>query len=1179
MKLKANIIRDGTSQRSRKLEALDPAYFSVEERTLADWMRYAQEFSSYLTYFNEQDQPDGDWSAFFAGDPDAIAEAIESLDLNDSDEKPSSTRTDILELISRPHFALFLTFLKLLQYPQQQFRELTQRRLDFYYRQILQLSEKEAIPDHAHIIFSLASRKKEELIAKGTRLSAGKDATGKELQYATDTDLYVNLAQVASVKTLSIDRVNEETQSITARTIAEAAPDKAIDLPQFQPFAKSASSDSSAQALGLAIAAPILQLQEGDRKITLTIHVATEKPFPDQIQLQDYLAVAISNDSGWLPLPIDQKQNTATISTDDSPTEPDASSHYHSTLQFVFTLDAAQPAITKIPDNTPSGIESPFPIIKVSLIDRKENKSKDKTLEILKGFLIEEVDIHVAVNNLDNLKLRNDRSVINPQNPFHLFTHQPRVNSAFYFYHPELVSKSLESLSMDLIWIDLPKDFSDYYATYTSCGLSPDISNDSFQANLGLFQNREWMDAETSQSLFTTEVISSSPESGQKTRLSFDQTSLTKLCITNVSRPEKLQNGVDPWKHNSYFRLKLQQTDFQHDIYPLVRQRIIEKQVELNAGINARKAQELKDLVTKTAEENWEKYLQIIREAQNEVRSNSDTSETNAATAPPEVSGESETTDGQNGTVASSSENKAESNSDMSGTNAAAAQAEVSGEEQELPTLPEAVNPPYTPQLKSITINYTASVAINLTEKEINTKLDNRSNETSAIKLFQLHPFGYEELPHPRELNDDIQSPYYLLPQYDDEGILYIGIRDLQAPQRLTLLFQMLPGSGRTDLRPPKIQWSYLRNNDWQQFEPKEILGDGTNNLLDSGIIHFVIPESATNQNNLLPAELHWIRATVSHNTVALPYILGIHTQAVAVTFVDRGNELSHLSQPLPANSIASFVKRNPKIATIEQRYNTFGGRPTEKSNLFYSRVSERLRHKRRAIASWDYERLVLEAFPEIYKVKCLTQAEQHLAPNAAQVTVVIIPRLHNTAPVLTFEPKASQSLLHEVEEFLRDYTSPFVKVLAKNPRYEQIKYRIGVRFRDGCDPSYYKDIINEELVSFLSPWATDDTSDISFSRSIHRSSISHFLDTKPYVDYVTNPELLEQLLLSSEHSSVMEAVYDSQLSHVARVKHVDSILVSAPSHRIDVITEADEQENIFEGIGYMILDLDFFVT
>ena len=46
-------------------------------------------------------------------------------------------------------------------------------------------------------------------------------------------------------------------------------------------------------------------------------------------------------------------------------------------------------------------------------------------------------------------------------------------------------------------------------------------------------------------------------------------------------------------------------------------------------------------------------------------------------------------------------------------------------------------------------------------------------------------------------------------------------------------------------------------------------------------------------------------------------------------------------------------------------------GRPAEDRQSLLTRPSARLRHKQRAASPWDYERLVLEAFPHVFKVKC----------------------------------------------------------------------------------------------------------------------------------------------------------------------------------------------------------------
>ncbi|NJM23335.1 MAG: hypothetical protein HC907_34215 [Richelia sp. SM1_7_0] len=339
------------------------------------------------------------------------------------------------------------------------------------------------------------------------------------------------------------------------------------------------------------------------------------------------------------------------------------------------------------------------------------------------------------------------------------------------------------------------------------------------------------------------------------------------------------------------------------------------------------------------------------------------------------------------------------------------------------------------------------------------------------------------------------------------------------------------------------------------------------------------IPEKATNKHQLLPSGLHWLRATVKENTTAIPDILDIKTQAMSATFVNQGNADEHFSKPLAANSIQGFVTRNPAIKTVQQPYTSFGGKPKENSRAFMMRVSERLRHKQRAIAPWDYERLVLEHFPQIYKAKCITSAAGSSHPNAAQVTVVVIPDISNTAPFFPLEPKAPFYLLKEIEAYLQKYTSPFVQIVVKNPRYERIKYRVGIRFRDGYEQGYYLNQLNKDIKRFLSPWAYEEQADITFGSSIHSSSLIYFIENRPYVDYVSNLKLIEQIGINAGSQGESDTYYRVNETNLAQVQHPDAILVSASEHIIDLIGTENYDEEDFEGIGYMIVGIDFLIS
>ena len=97
---------------------------------------------------------------------------------------------------ARPHVVLFLTFLELLQHAQTQLNDLTRRHLEFYYREALQLSAKQAVPDCVHVLVELADGQDPFLLPQGSLLAAGQDSQGADLFYQTEQDIFANRAKV-----------------------------------------------------------------------------------------------------------------------------------------------------------------------------------------------------------------------------------------------------------------------------------------------------------------------------------------------------------------------------------------------------------------------------------------------------------------------------------------------------------------------------------------------------------------------------------------------------------------------------------------------------------------------------------------------------------------------------------------------------------------------------------------------------------------------------------------------------------------------------------------------------------------------------------------------------------------------------------------------------------------------
>ena len=191
------VFRDGTSQAARRPVALDPSYVSVDERSIKDFLDFSASYAKTLNYYDLENHPAGDWSGFLGLDPEdqnAIAEIAAFVELPDKFAAPTYDR------YRRPHFALFLTFLKLLQQLQAQFNTFTRRHLEFYYRTVLQLAPKQSRPNQVHAVIELVDGQPDYLVPAGTLLAAGQDSGGADLFYATDGDILANQAKVASLK-------------------------------------------------------------------------------------------------------------------------------------------------------------------------------------------------------------------------------------------------------------------------------------------------------------------------------------------------------------------------------------------------------------------------------------------------------------------------------------------------------------------------------------------------------------------------------------------------------------------------------------------------------------------------------------------------------------------------------------------------------------------------------------------------------------------------------------------------------------------------------------------------------------------------------------------------------------------------------------------------------------------
>ena len=406
---------------------------------------------------------------------------------------------------------------------------------------------------------------------------------------------------------------------------------------------------------------------------------------------------------------------------------------------------------------------------------------------------------------------------------------------------------------------------------------------------------------------------------------------------------------------------------------------------------------------------------------------------------------------------------------------------------------------PYTPTIKSLSCNYIATA-----------RVDGESH-----LFLHIHPFGYRYQEIVKANKDKVKA-FSLLPSVlktDKNGYmqaaLHVGTGEVEPGQTVSILFQVAEGTEDSSVDVPDvIEWHYLSTDgSWKALEDY-IIEDTTNSLLTSGIIRLSIPEDASLEHTLMPQGMRWIRVSISDRYRAFPLMVDVVAQAGVATFKNMGNDPFHLASPLPSGSITKPVRSDSSIKKITQPYPSFGGRMREAPQEFYRRVSERLRHKNRAITVWDYERLVLEEFPFIYKVKCLPHTEEanELSPGA--VKVVVVPDITKQQGIDPFKPMVSNNNRKRIKELLEALSSGFVKVSVENPVYEAVRVDCKVAFGKGFDENYYKKQLEEDLKRFLAPWAFEDGRELTFGGSLHRSMVVGFMENLHYVDHVMDVTL-----------------------------------------------------------------------
>jgi len=129
------------------------------------------------------------------------------------------------------------------------------------------------------------------------------------------------------------------------------------------------------------------------------------------------------------------------------------------------------------------------------------------------------------------------------------------------------------------------------------------------------------------------------------------------------------------------------------------------------------------------------------------------------------------------------------------------------------------------------------------------------------------------------------------------------------------------------------------------------------------------------------------------------------------------------------------------------------------------------------------------------------------------------------------------------------------------------------VKYRKEDVGGYYLDLLNTDLVSFLSPNAYVENGLLGIGGSISRSSIISFVQNLPYIADVKYMSV-EHIVVKEGNRYVLNIYEDSK--EIA-VSSPGSMLISVEQHNIQTVTD-HEKVDLKPGIGEMEVGLDLIL-
>ena len=392
-------------------------------------------------------------------------------------------------------------------------------------------------------------------------------------------------------------------------------------------------------------------------------------------------------------------------------------------------------------------------------------------------------------------------------------------------------------------------------------------------------------------------------------------------------------------------------------------------------------------------------------------------------------------------------------------------------------------NAPVSPLIERITLSYTAEETLDL-----------RQRSSGQTAFYHISPFGNRRV-LPATDNRAV-TPVYTTSV--DAGLL-VQLSGVKKGCALSLYFDFNRSSREVTLEGmPQVKWRLGNGYLWEDIPDSGIAEDKTSSFLVDGFVKICLPDTIGSQLFDEQGRI-WLCAAIEKNEAAIPSLRKIYLNTgEAETEHSPAGQRRQLSgrEWEPEEAIAGLTG----CLSVA----SYHARSSESRDESLLRLSEYASHRGKAVTARDYERMTLQAFPNIAKVKCLVMNEKKNT-----VVLAVIPKRSSRAGAERQKPMASSRLLLKIEQHFAGRTPAQVRCVdAVNPLYEEVMVRCRVCFKKRYSSALYRAILSDLLDSRIAPW--QKTSGVpSFGDSLDVEDIRQAIRQEEYVDDVQHLSLV----------------------------------------------------------------------